>query len=81
MWEELAGLTTKPWLKVRPEISIGLGWMLSSLYWGGMYTRHGSGMLGQTAMLAWSPETGTAIIILSNRRPTLWHWFTASLRL
>ncbi|MFU8878329.1 MAG: serine hydrolase domain-containing protein, partial [Wenzhouxiangellaceae bacterium] len=60
LWAELAGVTTKPRLKVGPEISIGLGWMLSPLDGCGVYAWHSGGTLGQTSMVAWSPDTGTA---------------------
>jgi beta-lactamase class C len=81
LWSELAGITTKRRLKIRPDISIGLGWMLSPLDGGGSYAWHNGGTLGQTSMVAWSADTATAVVLLTNRRPPLWHFLTASRRL
>lgn len=71
-WAELARSTTTPVARVSSDTRIGLGWMLSDLPGIGPVAWHGGGTFGQESVAGWALEQPLAVVILTNRMPSLW---------
>ena len=72
-WTDLAVSMTRPQVKIDSDMDVGLGWMLSSYDGLGTYAWHNGGTFGQHAVGGWLPDHKTVVVILTNRRPPLWH--------
>ena len=77
-WADLAADMVRPQVAVGSDMDIGLGWMLSTIDGLGTYAWHNGGTFGQHAVGGWLIEHETAVVILTNRRPPLWHHLIAS---
>ena len=80
-WAALGRTMTTPVARAKSDLQIGLGWMLSPLPRRGEVAWHTGGTLGQHAVVAWTLAGRHAAVLLTNRRPPLWHHFFGSRRL
>ncbi len=80
-WTDLAASMVRPQVAVGSDLHIGLGWMLSPLDSLGTYAWHNGGTFGQHAIGGWLIDHKAAVVILTNRRPPMWHHLFASRRL
>ncbi|MGY6519324.1 MAG: serine hydrolase domain-containing protein [Lysobacteraceae bacterium] len=80
-WSSLARGMIESRARVGADTSVGLGWMLSDVDRIGRVAWHSGGTFGQHAVIQWTPDAELGVVLLSNRRPPLWHHLLASRRL
>lgn len=72
-WKDLLAKTTLPAINDPKCDHVGLAWMLASDDAVGNFAWHNGQTTGQKSLAVCSPERDTAIIMLSNKAPKLWH--------
>lgn len=72
-WKNLLAKTTLPAINDPKCDHVGLAWMLASDDVVGNFAWHNGQTTGQKSLAVCSPERDTAIIMLSNKAPKLWH--------
>jgi CubicO group peptidase (beta-lactamase class C family) len=72
-WAELAADTIRPRARISRDTEVGLGWMLSKQGPWGKVAWHAGGTFGQHSLVAWSPDGGAVVVLLTNRMPPWWH--------
>lgn len=70
-WYEVAKVTTTPVAKVSRKMTVGLGWLMYNSQQAGTLVWHDGGTLGQNAVVAWSAQLDSAIVLCTNQRPSL----------
>lgn len=72
-WKNLLAKTTLPAINDPKCDHVGLAWMLASDDVVGNFAWHNGQTTGQKSVVVCSPEQDTAIVMLSNKAPKLWH--------
>lgn len=72
-WKSLLAKTTIPAINDSKCDHVGLAWMLASGDVVGDFAWHNGQTTGQKSVVLCSPERDTAIVMLSNKAPKLWH--------
>lgn len=75
-WQAIIQQTAKPLAEVNRKMSVGLGWHILEHPEMGRVVFHNGMTNGQHAIAGWSASTDTAMVILTNQRPHLWHQFS-----
>ena len=78
LWKYLLDKTTQPAFDEPKRKHIGLGWQLSSNKEFGNFAWHNGQTLGQKSVAVCAKSSDSALIILSNKAPKLWHHFFTS---
>jgi len=74
-WKNLLAKTTVAAINDPKCDHVGLAWMLACGDVVGDYAWHNGQTLGQKSMAVCCPNQDTAIVMLSNKAPRLWHNF------
>ncbi|WP_404397256.1 serine hydrolase domain-containing protein [Idiomarina loihiensis] len=72
-WKNLLAKTTLPTINDPKCDYVGLAWMLASGKIVGSFAWHNGQTIGQKSVVVCSRERDTAIVMLSNKAPKLWH--------
>lgn len=76
-WQAIMHQTAKPVAVVNKAMTVGLGWHILEHPQLGRVVFHNGMTTGQHAIAGWSASTDTALVILTNQRPRLWHQFSS----
>jgi len=77
-WCSLAQLAQQPLARLSRDTQVGLGWMVTEHPALGRVVWHSGATFGQQAVAGWSPGKGVGVVILTDRRPPLWHFLLSA---
>lgn len=74
-WAALARSAVQPVARVSSDTRVGLGWMRSDVEGIGPMAWHAGGTFGQESVVGWALGGQMAMVILTNRIPSLWQYY------